>query len=360
MKHKINFVCVFLVVIISYSTFAYDHPGGMHPKEQIAWVKQQIDTKSQPVYDGYKQLILMADSARHHPHHAIVDFSVPGYYIDPVNHKKNSAGFASDSFDAYACALAFQLSGKDKYAKRSLGFLMTWANINQKYSNHDGALVMAYVGTGMIMAAELLFKYKKWSSPDKEKFFYWVHNVYQKSCNEIRNKKNNWADWGRFGSLLCAHLLDNKDEMNENTRLVKSDLFYKIDEDGHMPEETRREKNGIWYTYFSLAPMTASCYVIYNSTGENIFELKEGERSIRKALDYLFYFNGHPAEWSWFKGPQEGSPERWPGDLFEAMSGIFKEPRYAQYVEKKRPICYPVHHFAWSFPTLMPAKLSFK
>jgi hypothetical protein len=344
---------------VSVNAYGYEHPGGMHPTAQIVFVKQQIKTKSQPVYDAYKQLIITADSVAYHAHHALADFKVPGFYIDPATHRKNSSGFQSDSFDAYACALAYQLSGNEKYAKRSIGFLMAWATINEKYSDFDGPLVMAYSGTGMIMAAELLLHDKKWSSSDREKFFSWVRNVYLKSCTEIRTRKNNWADWGRFGSVLCAHLLDNEAEMTEVTRLVKSDLFLKIESDGHMPEETRREKNGIWYTYFSLAPITASLYVIYNTTGENIFELKEGERSVRKALDYLFYYNEHPDEWSWYKNPNQGSPQSWPGNLFEAMSGVYGESRYAAYVEKSRPVCYPKHHFTWSFPTLMPSKLNF-
>ena len=67
---------------------------------------------------------------------------------------------------------------------------------------------------------------------------------------------------GRLGSILSAHLLDNANEMAENIRLVKSDLFHKIAADGHMPEETAREANGIWYTYFSLAPITATCWAM--------------------------------------------------------------------------------------------------
>lgn len=359
MKQRITLPSVILALLLSINTFAYEHPGGMHPARQVELVKKLIKTKSQPTFDAYRQLIGKADSAAMHEHHALADFKVPGYYIDPVMHRKNSSGFQSDSFDAYACALAYQLSGDKKYAERSLGFLMAWANINQKYSDFDGSLVMAYSGTGMVMAAELLFNYKKWAPDDRQKFFSWVRNVYLKSCTEIRTRKNNWADWGRFGSVLCAHLLDNEAEMTENIQLVKSDLFHKIADDGHMPEETRREKNGIWYTYFSLAPITASMYVIYNSTGENLFTLKEGDRSVRKALDYLFYYNQHPDEWSWFKNPNLGSPTSWPGNLFEAMSEIYAEPDFAGYVAKNRPLCYSKHHFAWSFPTLMPAKLNF-
>ncbi len=170
-------VLVLVVLLSSSNTMAYDHPGGMHPAGQIAWVKQQIADKTQHESDAYKQLINKADSAALHASHALVDFNVPGYYIDPVTHRKNSSGFQSDSFDAYACALAYQLSGKKEYAERSLGFLMAWANKNQKYSNYDGPLVMAYSGTGMIIAAELMYNYKKWKPADREKFFQWVTNV---------------------------------------------------------------------------------------------------------------------------------------------------------------------------------------
>ena len=359
MKKITILTIVLLILVVHFTGFAYEHPGGMHAAKQIAFVKKQIKAKSQPTFDAYRQLITKADTAGMHEHHALEDFKVPGYYIDAATHRKNSSGLQSNSFDAYACALAYQLSGDEKYADRALGFLMVWANINQKYSDYDGSLVMAYSGTGMIMAAELMLNYKKWNSADQEKFFNWVRNVYLKSCTEIRTRKNNWADWGRFGSVLCAQLLDNEVEMIENIKLVKSDLFHKIAEDGHMPEETRREKNGIWYTYFSLAPITATMYAIYNSTGENLFELKEGERSVRKALDYLFYYNQHPDQWKWYKDPNQGSPTSWPGNLLEAMSEIYGESQYANYVEKSRPLCYSKHHFAWSFPTLMPAKLNF-
>jgi len=359
MRISTKLTILLFCLLFNFTAFAYEHPGGMHPAKQIDSVKKLIKAKSQPTFDAYRQLIGKADSAGMHEYHALADFKVPGFYIDPAMHRKNSAGLQSDSFDAYACALAYQLSGDKKYAERSLGFLMAWANLNEKYSDFDGPLVMAYSGTGMIMAAELLLNYKKWESTDREKFFTWVRNVYLKSCTEIRTRKNNWADWGRFGSVLCAQLLDDEAEMTENIRLVKSDLFHKIADDGHMPEETRREKNGIWYTYFSLAPITASMYVVYNSTGENLFTMTDGEKSLKKALDYLFYFNQHPDEWKWFKNPNQGSPTSWPGNLLEAMSGIYGAPEYVGYVEKSRPLCYPKHHFAWSFPTLMPAKLNF-
>lgn len=330
----------------------------MHPTAQIDFVKKQLQEKKEPFRSAYLQLIKAADIALQTPHHALADFSVPGYYQQPEEHRKNSKSLQTDAFNAYCCALAYRLDGGDKYGKKACDLLNVWAKINQKYSEYDGTLVMSYSGTAMVIAAQLMTGSDLWTEEERALFGAWITNVYQKACNEIRNRKNNWADWGRFGSMLCAVYFDDQQEINENVRLIKSDLFHKIAADGSMPEETRREKNGIWYTYFSLAPITAACWLVYNSTGENLFALENNGVSLKTAIDYLLYYNQHPNEWKWFENPNTGTPDRWPGNLLEAMYGIYKDENYLEFVRPNRPQMYPVHHFAWTFPTLMPLSLS--
>lgn len=354
---KRKLVAILALIVIAPNLFAkvYPHPGGMHPESQIEFVRGMIETGTQPYYNAYLQLIEKAEASFGDDIHAMADFNVPGYYQDAEGHRRNSKYLQSDAFNAYACALAWQLSGEDKYAFRALEFLMAWAEINKKYSDYDGSLVMAYSGTAMIMGGELLYHFSGWEKIDRQVFFEWVRNVYREACNEIRTRSNNWADWGRFGSALSGYLLDDHEEMVENSRLIKSDLFEKIADNGHMPEETRRGNNGLWYTYFSLAPITASCYVVYQATGENIFLLEKDGKSIKKALDYLFYYNQHPKKWIWHDNPRTGSPSGWPGVLFEAMGVVYDDQDYLDYVREARPLIYDSHHFAWSFPTLMPA-----
>ncbi len=354
MNGKILSFCAFLC--FSFSAFA--QKGFMHPKEQVDFVKSNIRRQQEPYLSAYRQLIEASDKALSEPHHALADFSVPGYYQKPEEHRSNSKSLATDAFNAYACALAYRLSGKKDYGKNACMLLNTWAKVNKKYSEADGPLVMSYAGTAMIMAAQLMSSEKLWNKADRAVFDRWVTDVYRKACNEIRNRKNNWADWGRFGSVLCAGYLGDATEMSENIRLIKSDLFHKIAPDGSMPEETRREKNGIWYTYFSLAPITAACWVVYNDCGENLFSLESNGASLKTALDYLFYYNRHPDEWKWYKDPNTGSPHLWPGNLLEAMTGIYRDESYDAFVKPDRPLMYPVHHFAWTFPTLMPLSLN--
>jgi hypothetical protein len=231
--------------------------------------------------------------------------------------------------------------------------------LNTVYSDADGVLVMTYAGTGLVIAGELLYNYEGWNATDKAKFFQWVTNVHMKASNEIKTRANNWGDWGRLGAILTAHLLDNTQQLESTIALIKSDLFHKIAQDGHMPEETVRGANGIWYTYFSLAPMTAACWVAYQTTKENLFtNYSQGNASIKLALDYLYYYNLHPDQWPWFKNPNQGSPSSWPGNLLEVMGSLYNDSRFTDYVKPARPIIYPTHHYAWTFPTLMKVQLN--
>ena len=367
---KFTLLLILCAVQLSTSLFAFEHPGGMHSKAQIKFVRHEIRDKHEPYFSAFQQLLGITDTILKKEHHALTDFSVPGFYKKPEEHIRNSRSLATDAFNAYACALAWQLSGEEKYAKHAIYILNAWSTINKRYSESDGTLVMSYTGTAMVMAAELMSNNKNWSDTDKHLFSNWVKTVYRKATNEIRNKKNNWADWGRFGSTLSAYYLDDTEDLKENIRLFKSDLFDKIAEDGHMPQETRRGVNGIWYTYFSLAPMTATAWVAFNATGENLFALRKEGRSVKAAIDYLLFYNRHPNEWTWFKNPVQGTHESkfsdldlktfnsfWPANLIEAMSGIFSDSEYVSYAAPYRPLCYENHHFAWVFTTLMPVTL---
>lgn len=330
----------------------------MHPTKQIEFVKEQLKQQKEPFYSAYNQLRHYADSILLMEQHALVDFAVPGYYDKPKEHRANSLAIQYDAFSAYCLALAYRLSGEERYGEKAIYFLNAWASTNKKYSEHDGVLVMAYSGSGLMLGAELMSDTEIWTNADKETFRQWILSVYQPAVNEIRVHKNNWADWGRFGSLLAASFLNDSTEIAENIRLIKSDLFEKITSDGSMPEETKRGDNGIWYTYFSLAPMTAACWLTYNLTGENLFMLEENDISIKKALDYLLYYEQHPAEWSFHEQPNTGKDDIWPENLFEAMSGIYRDEKYENLAKPARPIIYPKHHFAWVFSTLMPIDLS--
>lgn len=330
----------------------------MHPLAQINYVKEQIKNKKDPYYPAYLKLLFYADSIQSLNHHAIDVFSIPGYYYNPQIHHLHAIALQEDAFSAYCSALSYRLSGEKKYGEKACFFLNAWANINKSYCDRDGALVMTYSGSALLMAAELMEDTNEWNDKDAKIFKQWVSNVYKKAAYEIRLKKDNLSDWGQLGAILSASLLKDKTGIKQNIKLVSFSILSKIAEDGHMRKEVLRGKNGIWYSYFSLAPMTVSCWLIYNITGKNFFnpKHKKGEL-IKKALDYLFYYNKHPSEWTWAKSPKVGD-HTWPDNLYESMGNIYNDSLYIDYVKPSRPHISQYHHFAWVFPTLMPSLVS--
>lgn len=72
--------------------------SGMHPEAQIHFVKTQIELKMEPYYQAYVQLLAYADIALTQKRHALTDFAVPGFYVDPDGHRNNSKSLQSDSF----------------------------------------------------------------------------------------------------------------------------------------------------------------------------------------------------------------------------------------------------------------------
>ncbi|MDR1683159.1 MAG: alginate lyase family protein, partial [Candidatus Symbiothrix sp.] len=173
------------------------HP--MHPQAQIDFVKRQIQSKKEPFMQAYRLLIHAVDSVQTQPPHALADFAVPGFYDKPEEHRANSLAIQQDAFAAYCSALAYRLSGEKRYGEKAIELLNNWSSVNQKYSEHDGVLVMTYSGAGLMLAAELMSDAELWQKADRRQFSSWIKKVYQPAANEIRTHKNNWADWGRFG-----------------------------------------------------------------------------------------------------------------------------------------------------------------
>ena len=355
-----NVVKVIAICCISWFAHNLGFSQGMHPDVQIAKVKEQLKCKNERITNAYNQLVLKADNALKENNHALEDFSIPGRYINEELHVKNSQSLQIDAFNAYVCALAYRLNGDKKYGQKACELLNAWGSINRKFSDYDGVLVMAYSGAGLMNAALLMKKQKIWDDTNQKQFELWVKGVYKVSGDSIRTRKNNWGDWGRYASLLAASYLIDKNEIKANCKLIKSDLAAKITENGSMPEETKRKEKGIWYTYFSLAPITASAWIIYNETGEDLFHQNIKNASIKKALDYLLRYTNKPEEWPHFLNPEKPSLSNnlsgWPYNLFEAMGGIYGDKDFVEAADKYRPIIYSRHHFAWTFPTLMPCE----
>jgi rhamnogalacturonyl hydrolase YesR len=351
-------VVPFLSLAAAASAFAADesffaHPGMIHSADQLDETRQMVFQEQQPWKDASDDLLLRAngDEGMGRSSHAIADFNVPGYYIDPEGHIRASEALNGDGWAAYACALAYQLTGDPVYAQKSIELLNAWAYLNTRYSGADGALVMSYAGVSLAFAGDLIWSSDLWDPADRDQFRRWVSTVLRSAGDGIKTRPNNWGAWGTLAVIASDYLLDDVAGVDAEVARLQSRIDTSIALEGYLPDETSRGDRGIWYTYFALAPLTAGCQIAWNARGVDLFHYGR----LHLAVDYLFYYSLHPDQWPHYGGQQVllPTPDNWPGNLFEAMVRIYNAPDYENWIAATRPHVLKGHHYAWTVPTLM-------
>jgi hypothetical protein len=266
---------------------------------------------------------------------------------------------SEDAFAAYTLALAYWLGPEEKrerYAESSAAILNAWASTNRKITGFDGDLTACYCGVPLVLAAELLSGYEGWEEGDREMFRRWLGKSLIKSANTIKRKKNNHGCWGVYVSLACNHFLDRQDAFGEDVRLMEKHIATMIDAKGELPAENKRTNSGMWYTYFALCPLTCGATIATNATGKDYFAVDGEEgKQLKAALDAFFGYCRDPNSWPYEKpGGLEGAiyntfypsadtvkmprPNSWPGNLYEAMLGVYDEEEWERWLGEYRPI----------------------
>lgn len=347
----------------------YEHPGGLHSSEQILVVKKKIEKGEEPFNTAYKRLIADADASRKRPPHAVEQFRVPLASRDAQGHSTAVERLGGDGFAAYSCALAWQLSQKQEYAEKAREFLNAWATTNTRCAgssddgdNHESTLVMAYAGVALVHAAELISDFDGWTPAERAAFERWLRSVFVPACLDrtVEEKAGNHrTNWALLGLTAAYYFLDAREDVRTLIDWLKLEIARQIDADGHLPAETRHGKLGMWYTYFALAPLTAACQIIWNAEGVDLFRhtVDQGGKtvSIQTALDAYLRYCRRPGQWPWHEKNDLVRPaaDFWPGNLYEAMSGIYADPKYENYARPDRPHVVKNPHQGWTFPTLM-------
>jgi len=346
------------LLVVALPAAAFEHPGGLHTKAQIEFVRAQVKAGKQPFKSGYNQLLSKAKERLGKKPRAMEDFHVKRYYSSGrEQHIRMKTLISEDATVAYACALVYHLNidlfpERKRYADKAKEFLNHWASVNKKVSGGDGKLVMCYNGVGLLFAAELLWDYEGWSDNDKKQFKSWAKNVLYASSGGKKGHSNR-ANWYLLAALAVDHLTDDEKQMEADMKLIKPTIDRQIKPDGGMPEELRRGKNSMWYTYFALAPLTACMEIARNMGGPDLYGYNPPSGGkVKDALDFLFK-HGIEEPDSW---PVKGArnilkPDACGGNLFYAMGLIYNDKRYLKWV--KHPIWRDSTGLAWICPSLM-------
>ncbi|MWV44331.1 hypothetical protein GRF59_11885 [Paenibacillus sp. HJL G12] len=295
--------------------------------------------------------------------HAVPTWNIPGFYQDTEGHRFAKRRMEKDAQAAFTTALAYRLTGTAAYAGKAKELIMGWAVVNREITGPDGPLVSAYLGVGLVLAANWIKEFEDWSEEERNTFTQWMTRVCLPEWDRIP-LRNNWWSWSLHAQLALYRFMDDKLRFAEEVTALKEHLDHSLSIEGFIPEEASRGKHSIWYHYFALSPVTAAAKLVLDTTGEDLFHwISPGGKSLQYAVEHFFHFaNGHLKEWPYDDDPifpAELSAGTWPLDLYEAMSIVYQNPDFERFVAPYRPITGNMninsglyHSYAWVYPEL--------
>lgn len=386
-KTKIPYIKIIIALILNMfilNTQATAKEMGLFTQNQIDSIKQKVINNEQPVKSAYDSLISLADFALTQTHEAKETLIAYAFYYSTQAQKdethNNYKRLEKNVNYTYQLALAYKLTGDAKYADKALYFLDSWATINKAYKgggfdrsadpdatcnykcanwyDQTGAdLHMTTKGLGFIQAAILLRNYPGFDNNMKERFSSWVINVYRKNTDTYLHDsiefRDNSASWANLGRILSHIWLQDDKALQDDIAYTKNTIVEQINSAAILPKEVDRGATGMWYTYFTLAPMSASAMIIYNETGENLFKFKNSSGvTIENALDVFFGHSVNTTTFPWKNGSRGmlPTPSNRGGDIFESLSFFLNKPEWRAWTTS--PLTNFSSHVAWSVPTL--------
>ncbi|WP_170307977.1 alginate lyase family protein [Paenibacillus dakarensis] len=295
--------------------------------------------------------------------HAVSSWEIPGFYMDAEGHWAAKLLMEKDAKTAYTTALAYHFTGTAAYANKVKDIIMVWAEVNKQIAGPDGPLVSAYLGVGLILAADWIKDFEGWSSSERNLFTDWLTQVCLPKWDQIP-LRNNWWSWSIYAQLALYRFTEDKLHFAEEVSALKEHLDHSLSIEGFIPEEASRGKHSMWYHYFALAPVTAAAKLVLDTTSEDLFRwISPGGKSLQHAVGQFFHYaDGHIKEWPYDEDPifpEQPSASTWPLDLYEAMSIVYQNPDFERFVAPYRPIKGNTnlnsgfyHSYAWVYPEL--------
>lgn len=201
-------------------------------------------------------------------------FYVTPYYWDPVKNDQDKAPLQKDAWACYDLAV----SGNHEEAQK---IMLDWALGCREVVNGEAHFVMTFKGQ-LFLESYLMGDPAFWNS---KVFSIWVERVYRKSAMKFYQDSDNQASWGILGTILSDLILGKSQEENRN-RLWEH-IEKSVGSGGVMVEEVKRTNSGIWYSYFSLAPLLRSCQLIDPSMSSLLI----------RPLNWLFSYCQNPTSW---------------------------------------------------------------
>ena len=198
---------------------AFVHPGLLHSKEELAFVRTKLASRSQPWEAAWKNLRQSPQASlsyQPHPHAHVVR----GAYnkIDD-----GSSDLTRDSGAAYSHALQWALTGKEAHAKKTIEILNAWSSTLESIAGHDAKLLVGLDGVLFCNAAELIrHSDAHWPEDEQARFEEMLRTVFYPIIKDFYPSANGNWDAAMIQTMIAMGIfLDDRAMFNRAVRYYR-------------------------------------------------------------------------------------------------------------------------------------------
>jgi hypothetical protein len=282
----IKYTLVLLLTIFSVSLFAqienqagFIHPGILHSATDLDRMKTNIALRNEPLATAWNEFLKskwLEDSYEAHP------LEIVGRGIGSVGQNN----IQNDCAAAYYNALAWYISGDEKFAQKAVGIINGWSYKVRAINGKDAVLCAGIYGYKFANAAEILrFSYKKWSEKDIDQCKKMLLDVFYPVIKDFAPFANGNWDAASIVSMMSIGIFCDDRIIFERALTYYytgsgngSILNYVVNESGQNQESGRDQPHShLGISFLALAAETAyqqglDIYGAYNNRLLKAFE----------------------------------------------------------------------------------------
>lgn len=353
------------LVLLQQAATAGTHPVYLSDA-RIEILKDRVQKLVEPNYKAWQEVLKSADQAlKASP--PVVPETLRSYspYKDPKKHEadKGSNTFTRDAHAAYRLALAYRITGDERFAAGTVFLLNAWSEgLKVIESRHENTALNASIFIPCyIIAADLISKSPSFTPADQEVFKGFLRNVVLSSGSAelCMRRTNNWANFGTLLAMTAGSYLDDRKLFDRGVEHWKQLVESQMEADGTLKEEVTRPGGtdkapgamGLWYSNFSLFPATLAAEVARVNGIDLYGYVTPSGKSLALAYAKTIPWIKDPRSFPYYKGT--GDPSKLTGihliPHFEMLTLRHSEPGALEILHAHRPIrvnhCIPDETF---------------
>ena len=338
MHYQLTLLIISVSILCSIAPAAepFVHPGILHTREQLRFMKEKVEAQAYPWAAAWDSLRSGRGST--------LDFTPePFAHVVRGPYGRPSIGdrqLSSSARAAYSHALQWAITHDQTHADKAIEILNAWSNVLWTFQDNDAKLLAAWTGDDFCNTAEILrYTDSGWKEQDIEQFERMLRTVYYPLLERFFSRANGNWDAAIINTMLCIGIFcDDREIFN---RAI--DHYYRGPGNGGITkyiypsgqcQETTRDQS---HTQLGLREFALACRVAWNQ-GVDLYAVADN----RLALGFEYTAKYMLGEEVPAYGPP--SPQR-RGRLSDIYESIYQHyhhvkglemPYVRRAVEKKR------------------------